>query len=88
MLICSAYQGDRLADFLKILKTLYGDMWISYIGLYITRICYMVGIAKLVIAPDCGSGDPGFKSQYPPLEIGQGTISFVYSYSSRAIAKR
>ena len=27
----------------------------------------MVGIAQLVRAPDCGSGGPGFESQYPPL---------------------
>ena len=26
----------------------------------------MVGIAQLVSAPDCGSGGPGFESQYPP----------------------
>ena len=26
----------------------------------------MVGIAQLVRAPDCGSGGPGFESQYPP----------------------
>ena len=25
----------------------------------------MVGIAQLVSAPDCGSGGPGFESQYP-----------------------
>ena len=32
----------------------------------------MVGIAQLVRAPDCGSGGPGFESQYPPhfLHIG------------------
>ena len=28
---------------------------------------YMVGIAQLVSAPDCGSGGPGFESQYPPF---------------------
>ena len=27
----------------------------------------MVGIAQLVSAPDCGSGGPGFESQYPPF---------------------
>ena len=27
---------------------------------------YMVGIAQLVSAPDCGSGGLGFESQYPP----------------------
>ena len=28
----------------------------------------MVGMAQLVSAPDCGSGGPGFESQYPPLQ--------------------
>ena len=28
----------------------------------------MVGIAQLVSAPDCGSGGPGFESQYPPFQ--------------------
>ena len=27
---------------------------------------FMVGIAQLVSAPDCGSGGPGFESLYPP----------------------
>ena len=30
---------------------------------------YMVGIAQLVSAPDCGSGGPGFKSLYPPFAL-------------------
>ena len=29
----------------------------------------MVGMAQLVSAPDCGSGGPGFESQYPPFAI-------------------
>ena len=28
---------------------------------------FMVGIAQLVSAPDCGSGGPGFESLYPPF---------------------
>ena len=27
----------------------------------------MVGMAQLVSAPDCGSGDRGFESHYPPF---------------------
>ena len=30
------------------------------------EIIYMVGIAQLVSAPDCGSGGHGFESHYPP----------------------
>ncbi len=30
---------------------------------------YMVDIAQLVRAPDCGSGGRGFESHYPPHEI-------------------
>ncbi len=29
---------------------------------------YMVGMAQLVSAPDCGSGGQGFESLYPPDE--------------------
>ena len=29
----------------------------------------MVGMVQLVRAPDCGSGYPGFESQYPPLTV-------------------
>ena len=28
---------------------------------------YMVGMAQLVSAPDCGSGGQGFESLYPPF---------------------
>ena len=31
------------------------------------RFLYMVGIAQLVSAPDCGSGGQGFESLYPPF---------------------
>ena len=34
------------------------------------RFLYMVGIAQLVSAPDCGSGGPGFESLYPPSPLG------------------
>ena len=30
---------------------------------------YMVGIAQLVSAPDCGSGGQGFESLYPPFGL-------------------
>lgn len=30
---------------------------------------YMVGMAQLVSAPDCGSGGRGFESLYPPSEV-------------------
>ena len=30
---------------------------------------YVVGIAQLVSASDCGSEGPGFESLYPPLSI-------------------
>ena len=30
---------------------------------------FMVGIAQLVRAPDCGSGGRGFESHYPPFEF-------------------
>ena len=39
---------------------------------------YMVGIAQLVSAPDCGSGGPGFESQYPPLACGRNGILVSY----------
>ena len=29
----------------------------------------MVGVAQLVSAPDCGSGDPGFESQHSPFAV-------------------
>ena len=32
---------------------------------------YMVGIAQLVSAPDCGSGGQGFESLYPPCQQGE-----------------
>ena len=35
----------------------------------------MVGIAKLVIAPDCGSGGPGFESLYSPFPYGNFFLS-------------
>ena len=41
--------------------------WIDIILRDIT--IYTVGIAQLVSAPDCGSGGPGFESQYPPLGL-------------------
>ena len=33
-----------------------------------SRNANMVGMAQLVSAPDCGSGDPGFEPLYPPEE--------------------
>ena len=30
---------------------------------------YVVGIAQLVVAPDCGSGCRGFESHYPPQNV-------------------
>ena len=33
------------------------------------RARFMVGIAQLVSAPDCGSGGPGFESLYPPSSL-------------------
>ena len=38
-----------------------------FVGPFFLHI--MVGIAQLVSAPDCGSGGPGFESQYPPLGL-------------------
>ena len=38
----------------------------------------MVGMAQLVSAPDCGSGGPGFESQYPPLACGRNGILVSY----------
>ena len=31
---------------------------------------FMVGMAQLVSAPDCGSGGRGFESHYPPFSYG------------------
>ena len=35
-------------------------------GRYLMTKFYMVDIAQLVSASDCGSEGPGFESQYPP----------------------
>ena len=39
---------------------------IKYSGQDKNKRIYMVGIAQLVSAPDCGSGGQGFESLYPP----------------------
>ena len=47
----------------------------------------MVGIAQLVSAPDCGSGGPGFESQYPPLacvQSGTPSVNIGLSPSGKA----
>ena len=31
---------------------------------------FMVGMAQLASAPDCGSGGRGFESHYPPFKLG------------------
>ena len=45
------------------------------------KLYFMVGMAQLVSAPDCGSGGRGFESLYPPhilgcsLVVGQQTLT-------------
>ena len=41
---------------------------------------FMVGIAQLVSAPDCGSGGQGFESLYPPLRYGCVVMTRLVSY--------
>ena len=38
----------------------------------------MVGMAQLVSAPDCGSGDPGFEPLYPPDERAPERVLFLH----------
>ena len=57
---------------------------------YRTDTEYVVGVAQLVRAPDCGSGCRGFESLYPPHKksgIGNRVpIPFLFPY--RGVAKR
>ena len=52
--------------------------------------CFMVGMAQLASAPDCGSGGRGFESLYPPSFVfirqkinGRGSLMLGYRQAVR-----
>ena len=45
----------------------------------------MVGMAQLVSAPDCGSGDRGFESHYPPFFISFESMRFIPAISFKLL---